>query len=53
MVKEYYHLELDSHYAIVANGILSESYQDDRNLRVIFQNNNQSLVVPNAQPILA
>jgi hypothetical protein len=50
---EYYHLELDSHYAIVANGILSETYQDDKNLRVIFENTQQSLVVPNAQPILA
>jgi len=50
---EYYHLELESHYAIVANGILSESYLDGDNLRVVFKKNNQSLVVPNAQPILA
>lgn len=34
---EYYHLELESHSAIVANGVLSESYLDFEN-HVIFEN---------------
>lgn len=40
---EYYHLELESHSAIVANGVLSESYLDVDN-RVIFE--NKPLVMP-------
>lgn len=33
----YYHLELDEHSSIVANGILSESYLDAKNRRDVFE----------------
>ena len=43
---EYYHLELESHSAIVANGVLAESYLDFDN-RVIFENKpHDGAVVP-------
>jgi hypothetical protein len=34
---EYYHLEFDKHRAIVANGVLTESYLDVDNIRDIFE----------------
>jgi antigen 43 len=34
---EYYHLEFDKHRAIVANGVLTESYLDVGNMRNIFE----------------
>jgi hypothetical protein len=34
---EYYHLECEQHSAIIANGVLSESYLDLDNLRNVFE----------------
>jgi len=42
---EYYHLELDSHSSLLANGILSESYLDF-DTRNIFTNSNSVEVTP-------
>jgi antigen 43 len=38
---EYYHLECESHSAIVANGVLSESYLDTRN-RHVFESSRKT-----------
>lgn len=40
---EYYHLELESHSAIFANGVLAESYLDGGNMRSIFENKNKTI----------
>jgi hypothetical protein len=49
---EYYHLELDVHSAIIANGILSETYLDF-NTRGIFNNNITSNQVILSKPVSA
>jgi hypothetical protein len=38
---DYYHLELRNHHAILANGILSESYLDMKNRNIFFNNNKK------------
>jgi hypothetical protein len=39
---EYYHLECDQHCAIIANGVLAESYLDVDNIRNAFENRNRA-----------
>jgi hypothetical protein len=46
---EYYHIELDTHSCIVANGILSESYRDGNN-RVVFEHMPQDIPMQVSQP---
>lgn len=46
---EYYHLELDTHSCIVANGILSESYRDANN-RVVFEDLPENIPMQVSQP---
>jgi hypothetical protein len=48
----YYHLELNKHSSIVANGVLSESYLDFNN-RIVFEDNNQLNKIQLSEPILA
>jgi hypothetical protein len=52
MSVEYYHLELKDHFAIIANGVLSESYLDF-NTRSIFEDNQQVIEEPLSEPIVA
>ena len=35
---EYYHIECETHSAILANGVLSESYLDMKKNRIVFDN---------------
>lgn len=51
---EYYHLELPSHYCIIANGILTETYKDFDN-RFVFERNQIPLKdeIKNPKLILA
>ena len=49
---EYYHLELKDHSAIIANGVLSESYLDF-NTRNIFENNDIFIESPLLESIVA
>ncbi|WP_158932114.1 Hint domain-containing protein [Acidisphaera sp. S103] len=44
-----YHVELDTHDALLANGALAESYRDDGN-RWLFQNANSGWGLPPQQP---
>ena len=52
-VVEFYHIELDTHDVLVANGAAAESYRDDGN-RHLFQNANPawgSAVSPSCAPV--
>ena len=40
---EYYHLECENHSAIIANGVLAETYLDVNN-RDVFENNSKPQV---------
>ena len=44
-----YHIELDTHDVLIANGALAEIYRDDGN-RYLFQNANSGWHLPQRQP---
>ena len=52
-VVEFYHIELETHDVLIANGAAAESYRDDGN-RNLFQNANpawESVPVPSCAPV--